>query len=562
MASFVIPEITPWQDIPWPMVEANVHTLQRRIYRAEQQGQRRKVKSLQRLLLRSLSAKLLAVRRVTQDNQGKKTPGVDGIVALKPHERWPLVTNLNLQRPAQPVRRVWIPKPGTEEKRPLGIPTMSERAAQALVKLVLEPQWEARFEANSYGFRPGRSCHDAIEAIFQEIRYKPKYVLDADITKCFDRIYHNALLAKIDTFPLLKRIIRGWLKAGVMDQGQLFPTEAGTPQGGVLSPLLANIALHGLEEHVAAAFPKTRRVDGKKERWTPAVIRYADDLVVLHHDLAVIQQSKEVISDWLAGMGLELKPSKTFICHTLKEHEGRMGFDFLGFTVRQFPVGKHHSGKNGQGKLLGFKTLIKPSKRKRKAHHDRLREMIRQQRTAPQKELIVGLNPVIRGWSNYYRTVVSKAAFARLDDQLYSTLRRWARRRHPNKSGGWVAARYWALPRWDFASADIVLARHAQTRIVRHDKIPGRKSPFDGDWLYWASRWGHYPEVSPFLAGLLKEQRGRCAQCHRLFLPRDDLIERHHKDANRANNKRSNFQLLHRHCHDAVHRQARAADGP
>ena len=235
------PLITSWSDIPWHLAEANVHSLQRRIYRAEQQGHRRKVKSLQRLLLRSLSAKLLATRRVTQDNQGKKTPGIDGVASLEPEQRWKLALNLNIQRQAQPVRRIWIPKLGTEEKRPLGIPTIADRATQALVKLVLEPQWEARFEPNSYGFRPGRSCHDAIEAIFQEIRYKAKYVLDADITKCFDRIDHQALLDKIDTFALLRRTIKGWLKAGVMDGGQLFPNEAGTPQGGVLSPLLMNI---------------------------------------------------------------------------------------------------------------------------------------------------------------------------------------------------------------------------------------------------------------------------------------------------------------------------------
>ena len=191
---------------------------------------------MQRLLLRSTSAKLLAVRRVTQDNQGKRTPGVDGLASLEPEERCQLVRTLSLAEPARPVRRIWIPKPGTQEQRPLGIPTMYDRAAQALVKLALEPQWEARFEPNSYGFRPGRSCHDAIEAIFQEIRYKPKYALDADIAKCFDRIGHRALLDKIDTFPLLRRVIKGWLKAGVMDGGDLFPTQAGTPQGGVLTP--------------------------------------------------------------------------------------------------------------------------------------------------------------------------------------------------------------------------------------------------------------------------------------------------------------------------------------
>jgi RNA-directed DNA polymerase len=421
--------------------------------------------------------------------------------------------------------------------------------------LALEPQWEARFEPNSYGFRPGRSCHDAIEAIFQEIRYKPKYVLDADISKCFDRIDHRALLDKIDTFPLLRRTIKGWLKAGVMDGKELFPTNEGAPQGGVVSPLLANVALHGLEEAVAAAFPKTSKVTGAKERWTPAVIRYADDFVVLHRDPAVVRRSREVIEDWLRGMGLELKPNKTSISHTLEEHEGKVGFDFLGFTVRQFRVAKHHTGTNGQGKPLGFKTLIKPSKRKVQAHHNRLKEEIRRLRAMPQGFLITRLNPVIRGWANYFRVGVSKAAFKKLDDRLYSSLRHWARRRHPNKPARWVVARYWRLPRWDFGTEDVVLAKHAQTRIVRHVKVQGNRSPFDGDWCYWASRWGHYPEINPALARLLKEQGGRCTHCKRHFRPGDDLIERHHKDGDRTNNKRSNFELLHRHCHDAVHRQ-------
>src|SRR5262245_24909210 len=297
MASIWIPAITSWQGVPWPRAEANVHALQRRIYRAEQQGQRRKVKSLQRLLLRSTSAKLLAVRRVTQDNQGQKTPGVDGVATLEPEERCLLVQNLQLGRPAQPVRRIWIPKPGTEEKRPLGIPTMADRAVQALVKLVLEPQWEARFEPNSYGFRPGRSCHDAIEAIFNDIRYKPKYVLDADIAKCFDRIDHQKLLEKLNTSPTNRRQIKAWLKSGYMDGEKLFPTDEGTPQGGVASPLLANVALHGMEKFLKQYAPyidmrdKQGHQQGRSSKIRSLnVIRYADDLVVMHQDRRVVEK--------------------------------------------------------------------------------------------------------------------------------------------------------------------------------------------------------------------------------------------------------------------------------
>ena len=225
-----------WNTLPWKQIQRRVFKLQKRIYRASQRGDRKTVHRLQRLLTRSWSARVMAVRRVTQDNQGKKTAGVDGVKSLTPPQRLLLTNRLRLPTTVHPTRRVWIPKPGTAEQRPLGIPTLSDRAAQALAKLGLEPEWEARFEPNSYGFRPGRACHDAIEAIFTSINHKPKYVLDADIAKCFDRINHQALLTKLHTFPAMRRAIRAWLKAGVMDGVTLFPTTDGTPQGGVSTP--------------------------------------------------------------------------------------------------------------------------------------------------------------------------------------------------------------------------------------------------------------------------------------------------------------------------------------
>lgn len=273
-----------WNQIPWRKLEVSVFKLQRRIYKASQSGDITRVHKLQRLLLKSQAAKLLAIRKVTQDNQGKNTAGVDGVKSLTPKQRFVMAENIGKLPIGRPTRRVWIPKPGKEEKRPLGIPTIHDRALQALVKLALEPQWEARFEPNSYGFRPGRSVHDAIGAIFASIRYLPKYALDADISKCFDKISHNALLNKIDTFSSLKRIIKLWLKAGVLDDGVFAETEAGTPQGGVLSPLLANIALHGLEQFITSHYPTMRETREKGKRkgmsWRPCVIRYADDIVI------------------------------------------------------------------------------------------------------------------------------------------------------------------------------------------------------------------------------------------------------------------------------------------
>jgi RNA-directed DNA polymerase len=357
--------ITPmygWSDINWRKLERGVHKLQKRIFQASNRGNVKLVRRLQKLLISSRSARLLAVRRVTQDNQGKKTAGVDGVKSLTPKQRLILVDKIKLGTRAKPTRRVWIPKLGTSEERPLGIPTMNDRALQALVKLVLEPEWEARFEPNSYGFRPGRSCHDAIGAIFSAITLKSKYVLDADISKCFDRINHTKLLSKLNTFPTLRKQIRAWLKAGVMDGKKLFPTDEGTPQGGVISPLLANIALHGLEELIMGLAPKfdmTRTENTKyqlsitNKRKSISLIRYADDFVVLHEDIDVINRCKVIIEEWLIDIGLELKSSKTRIAHTLNTYTDETpGFDFLGFNIRQFPVGKYNSGKSTKGILL------------------------------------------------------------------------------------------------------------------------------------------------------------------------------------------------------------------
>ncbi len=318
-----------WRELPWRKLEKHVYRIQKRIYRASQRGNHRQVEKLQKLLLKSEAARLLAVRRVTQDNQGKKTAGVDGVKSVPPKERFLMVSQLHTERwknrkKPSPVRRVWIPKPGKAEKRPLGIPTMMERAKQALVKMALEPAWEAVFEPNSYGFRPGRSAHDAIGAIFNGIRYKPKFVFDADIKGCFDNIDHEALLRKLNTYPKLTRLIRGWLKAGVLEGQDFTPTNEGTPQGGVISPLLANVALHGMEEIAREGFAKSGSVE------KPIVVRYADDFVILHSDQAELQRVAERVTTWLAEMGLQLSPEKTRTTHTLDRCEGNVGFDFLG----------------------------------------------------------------------------------------------------------------------------------------------------------------------------------------------------------------------------------------
>lgn len=552
-----------WRSINWRKLERSVYKLQKRIFQASQRGDVKTYRRLQKTLMNSWSARALAVRRVTQDNCGKKTAGVDGVKSLTPKQRLTLVNKLKLGSRVSPTRRVWIPKPGKDEKRPLGIPTMKDRALQALVLQALEPEWEARFEPNSYGFRKGRSCHDAIEAVFNYIRYKPKFVLDADISKCFEKINHNALLRKLNTSPTTRRQIRAWLKAGVIDKKQLFPTSEGAPQGGTISPLLANITLHGMENRIKQAFPKGQILKkGKYSGYQPGamLIRFADDFVILHEDITVVEKCQEIISEWLKDYDLELKPSKTKLTHTLLEVEGQKpGFDFLGFNIRQYPKGKYHTGKNTKGEKLGFKTIITPSREKVKAHYDHLAHVIDAYKAAPQAALIKQLNPIIRGWANYYATVISKEIYASLDDLVYRKLTSWAKFRHPKKSKSWVSKKYWHSidgDNWVFSTQEsggspLRLLDHAHIKIVRHIKVKGTCSPYDGNLVYWSTRMGNNPQMSKRVSSLLKWQKGKCTHCG-LFFRENDVMEIDHiiPKSQGGKDEYKNWQLLHRHCHD------------
>jgi len=548
MSTVAMPPMYRWDSIPWKNLRRSVWKLQKRIYRASLQGNWKLVRQLQRLLMSSRAAKLLAVRRVAQDNSGKKTAGIDGVKSLSKRQRVTMAQRLRVNGSAKPVRRVWIEKADSNEKRPLGIPVMEDRARQTLVKEALEPEWEARFEPNSYGFRPSRSCHDAVAAIFLAIRQRTKYVLDADIAKCFDKIDHRALLAKVNASPSVQRQIKAWLKAGVMDGAKLFPTDEGTMQGGTISPLLANIALHGLETNIVQSYPRG------KGRNPPIVVRYADDFVVLHADQQVIEHCTEVARLWLKPIGLELKASKTRLSHTLQEVDGKAGFDFLGFNIRQFLVGRYKSGRDSRGNLLGFKTLIKPSLKAVAKHVETLREIIDNHKSAAQEHLIYALNPVSRGWTRYYSKVASKRIFGGLDNTLFLMLRPWANRRHPNKRKRWCANRYWgrnARGRRVFQppSGRPQLYLHSSAAISRHVKVQGSRSPYDGDWIYWGTRRGRSPDVEPRVAKLLRRQAGRCIQCRLYFRDGDQLEVVHvNPHATWGRNAYSNLMLLHHYC--------------
>lgn len=471
-----------WSSLPWKQFQADVFRLQERIAQAAKDGDRQTTHRLQRLLLSSFGARCIAVRQVAKLNRGRHTAGVDGLKSLTNAQSLALASSLDLIPTKSPVRRVWIPKPGRSEKRPLGIPSMRDRAQQALVKLALEPEWEPVFERNSYGFRPKRSCADAMVAVFNGISNgrDGKFVLDADIKACFDRIDHGALLRKLKTVRPIHRLIRAWLKAGVLDGQNLARTRTGTPQGGVVSPLLCNIALHGLEEYVRGTV---------RHRNPPIVIRYADDLVILHAEEAVIERCRDAVIAFLKTVGLELHPQKTSIRHTLRtvhDHK-KPGFDFLGFHFRCVEVSPRQRPR-------GWTTLVTPSAEAIERHYRDLCDIIDQCKASDQGTLIARLNPVIRGWANYYRCCNASGAFGKLGHFVFLRLWRWGYRRHTNKGKRWIVRKYWNDGRpWIFRdqSTKATLIRHPEVHTRRHVKVRGEAHVFDRNREYWATRNQH-----------------------------------------------------------------------
>lgn len=533
-------EAVHWQSINWQQAHRNVRRLQARIVQATQAGRWNRVKALQRLLTRSFSARALAVKRVTE-NQGARTSGVDGILWKTPQDKAAAVNDLQPHGyQPQPLRRIYIPKADGVNWRPLGIPTMKDRAMQALYLLALEPVAETTADPNSYGFRKERSCHDAIGQCFIILgrRNTATWVMEGDIKACFDRISHDWLLQNI---PLERTILRKWLKAGYMERSQLYSTDEGTPQGGVISPVLANMALDGLEPLLLQHFPKPKHPPAPKVNF----VRYADDFIVSGASRELLEQRvKPLIEQFLRERGLELSPTKTLITPL------DQGFDFLGQNIRSY-----------QGKLL-----IKPARKNVKALLMKVRQRIKQGHAYSAGLLIHQLNPVLRGWALYHRHIVCKDTFAKVDHHIFWMLWRWACHQHPTKSSGWIKRRYFQrVGNRDWIFTDQLEGKQQrlhpcmQVAVRRHTKIQGPANPFDPQWeVYFERRLGLKMADTLYgrrqLLQLWKEQNGRCPVCQEKITPltgwhSHHLIQRSlgGSDAN------ANRVLLHPNCHYQAH---------
>jgi len=452
-----------WDLIPWDSIEESIRKLRRRIFCATREQKWNVVRSLMKLMLRSYFNLLVSVRRVSQKNKGKKTAGVDGEVALTSKARMALVRSMGKHTlwKAKPTRRVYIPKAGKPgQERPLGIPTIRNRAAQAIVKNALEPCWEAQFESNSYGFRPGRSIHDAIQHCWLLLKGNSRrpWILDADLKSAFDKLSHEHILKAIGPVPG-RELIRSWLKAGYVEAEFFHETESGAPQGGVISPNLLNVALHGLQQALGPTY---------------GCVIYADDLVVCASTRGQIEAAQLTIEEWLQPRGLTLHPEKTRIVHI------NDGFNFLGFNVKRY-----------RGKCL-----IKPQKEKVLAKLAELRLWLNEHQAAATENVIRHLNPILRGWSENYRHVVSKQVFSYVSDEIWKMLWKWCLRRHPNKGKRWVVTKYFGAvehARWRFqaktGSETLYLYDIRLVPIERHIKVKGTASPDDPSLQdYWKMR--------------------------------------------------------------------------
>lgn len=534
---------TCWEAIDWQKVLAYVKKLQVRIVKAQKEGHYSKVKSLQWLLTHSFYAKALAVKRVTS-NQGKRTSGVDHELWLTPQAKFNAISKLNRRgyRP-QPLRRRYIPKKNGK-MRPLGIPTMTDRAMQTLYKFSLEPIAETYADPNSYGFRIGRSTHDAIEQCFTDLNKgkSPEWILEGDIKGCFDHISHEWLLENI---PMDTQILEKWLKCGYVETRKLFPTDEGAPQGGTISPTLMNMTLDGLERLLQERLPTRQKVNGRTHFNKLNFVRYADDFIITGESPEFLRDKVlPIVKEFLTERGLQLSEEKTVITHI------EDGFDFLGKNIRKY---------NG-------KLLIKPSKTSVKSFLEKVRSIIKGNKSTKQETLIRKLNPVIRGWVNNQRYVVSSKVFSRVDYEIYKCLWQWAKRRHKKKSHKWIAQKYWhhiGSRQWTFSvpyenqstkgePLYCKLEYATDTKIIRFKKIVAEANPFDEYWTdYFEEREGekllNSTKGREKLLSIWRRQGRRCPVCGDLITSETGF--KVHTPAG----KNSRKIMVHKECHEEIH---------